>query len=433
MTFHNRLKQVTLEKIRHSLIQHMPEGPQQDFYLWGLSSDNPAQDDFLQMVGMNQIINLSTRILQPLVQLEDWERIAEYSGMLHAYFMYELVSDDLAVGLSLVHSKDPSIQLRKDILHSFNGAMVKRLSGVPDSSAAMLEYIHPSTIQIDGYNQTSIHDKYTKQFSNYRSAITQMTGNELKFELWPVLVANIETCKELVDMVDQLQVGPIIRQGFINRYASVSQSLEAHLNMTLEELTNIGTHTVSVIPVLAYLTGVLAEELYPQEQIRSIIEDGLLEDALTSAAIITRLLNDIGVVATYATGKRTSLIHSLWKSYESKPLNVHTITQLLCHVAKKNEALTRFEKDITYGEFNICLHNLAYTESIEYGISVFSENLTYFAQLYRQAQIQLRDQLATINRRMQTKAISNLIVGFVNFHEHIYAHPFDTAAGEYVA
>ncbi len=433
MTFQECLKQATLEQIKHSLIRHMPDGSQKDFYLWGLSPENPTQDDFLQMVGMNQIINLSTRILQPLVQPDDWQRVACYAGLLHAYFMYELVSDDLAVDLSLMPTRDATKQARQDILHSFNGVMVKRLSGVPNPSTELLEYIQPSTANISGYNQASIHEMYTAQFQRYSTLHPNNENGQFKFDLWPVLVANIETCNELMEQTDHMQVAPILRQGFINRYASVSQSLDAHINMTLEELTNIGTHTVSVIPVLAYFAGILTEEITLQSGLKSIVEDGLLENALTTAAVITRLLNDIGVVATYSTGKRTSLIHTLWKSYESRPMHVQTITQLLCHVASKTEALTRFQKDIMYGEFNICLHNLAFTESIEYGISIFGENLTYFSQLYRHSTIQLRDQLAMIDQRMQNKTISSLIMGFINFHEQIYTRRFDTAAGEYVA
>jgi len=251
--------------------------------------------------------------------------------------------------------------------------------------------------------------------------------------LWPILVANIEACNALVTATECLHTSPVIRQGFINRYASVSQSLDAHINMTLEELTNIGTHTVSVIPVLAYYIGVLTEVINPQLEIKGIIEDGLLEDALATAATIIRILNDMGVAATYSTGKRTSLLHTLWKTAENRPTNVQTITQLLCHVANKTEVLTRFQKDILYGEFNICLHNLAYTESIEYGISIFGENLAYFAQLYRQSQMHLRDVLAALDRRLKNNTVSNLINGFINFHEQIYTHRFDTTAGEYVA
>ncbi|MEP6987479.1 MAG: hypothetical protein ABI970_17880 [Chloroflexota bacterium] len=431
MSFQQCLVQATIEKIKTSLMQHMPAGVQRDFYLWGISPTNANRDEFLQLIGMNQVINLASHILGPMVKPDDWQTLAEYSGLIHAYFMYELVSDDLAIGLSLLPSRDASVQTRKDILHSFNGAMVKRLSGVPNHSSELLEFIQPSTLNIDGYNQASANEKYMAHFRQFVKAQSNRTVES--FELWPILVANVEACNALVEATESLEISPIIRQGFINRYASVSQSLDAHINMTLEELTNIGTHTVSVIPVLAYYIGVLTEVIDPQPEIKGVIEDGLLEDALATAATIIRILNDMGVVATYSTGKRTSLIHSLWKASENKPMNVQSITQLLCHVANKTEALTRFQKDILYGEFNICLHNLAYTESIEYGISIFGENLTYFAQLYRQSQMHLRDVLAGLDRRLKNNAVSNLINGFINFHEQIYTHRFDTTAGEYVA
>jgi hypothetical protein len=185
--------------------------------------------------------------------------------------------------------------------------------------------------------------------------------------------------------------------------------------------------------VLAYYIGVLTEVIDPQPEIKAVIDDGSLEDALATAATIIRILNDMGMVATYSTGKRTSLLHTLWKAAESYPTNVQTIAQLLCHVANKTEVLTRFQKDILYGEFNICLHNLGYTESIEYGISIFGENLAYFSQLYRQSQMHLRDVLAGLDRRLKNNTVSNLINGFINFHEQIYTHRFDTTAGEYVA
>jgi hypothetical protein len=431
MNFQQCLAQATVDKIKSSLIEHMPPGVQRDFYVWGISSSNANRDEFLQLVGMNQVVNLAAHILEPMVKPDNWQTLADYCGLIHAYFMYELVSDDLAVGLSLSPIRDASIQTRKDILHSFDGAMVKRLSGVPTHSSELLEFIQPTTLNVAGYNQASAHEKYVAQFKRFVK--TQAENIPEKFELWPILVANIEACNALVEKTECLQISPVIRQGFINRYASVSQSLDAHINMTLEELTIIGTHTVSVIPVLAYYIGILTEVIDPQPEIQGVIEDGMLEDALATAATIIRILNDMGMVATYSTGKRTSLIHTLWKTSESRPMNVLTITQLLCHVANKTEALTRFQKDIMYGEFNICLHNLAYTESIEYGISIFGENLTHFAQLYRHSQMHLRDVLAVLDRRLKNNTVSNLINGFINFHEHIYTHRFDTTAGEYVA
>lgn len=431
MSFQQYILDATVNHLRASLMEHMPEGTQRDFYLWGISDTNPNRSEFLQLVGMNQVNNLAAHILEPIVKLEDWPKVAAYCGALHSYFLYELVSDDLAANLSLVPRRSKVLDTRIDLLHGFNGAMVKRLSGVNTPSSEMLDFIKPIASTISGSNQQPARDKYTNQVEQFLKAQgeTSSTG----FDLWSILVANIESCNALIMSTESLYINPIIRQGFINRYASVSASLDAHINMGLDELLNIGVHTVSVIPVLAYMIGVMTEILDPDPAIREVIDDGTLDDALVTTATIIRLLNDLGVVATYPTSKRASLIHSLWKAYESRPAHVQTMMQLLCHVAKKNDALTRLQKDMLYGEFNVCLHNLALGESIEYGISVFGANLDYFVQVYRQSAMHLRDVLALLDRRLKNKTVSHLIWGFINFHERIYTHRFDTAAGEYVA
>ena len=209
MSFQQCLTQATLENIKTSLIEHMPIGVQRDFYLWGLSPANLNRDAFLQLIGMSQVINLVTSILEPTVKVEDWQTLAEYSGQIHAYFMYELVSDDLAVGLSFLPSKDATIQTRKDILHSFNGAMVKRLSGVPTHSSELLQFIQPTTLNIAGYNQVSAHEKYEAQFQQF----VKLKGDNPteRFELWPILVANVEACNALVEATECLQISPVIR------------------------------------------------------------------------------------------------------------------------------------------------------------------------------------------------------------------------------
>ena len=109
MNLQQCLAQATVDKIKTSLIEHMPAGVQRDFYMWGISPANPNRDEFLQLVGMNQVVNLATHILEPMVKPENWQTLADYCGLIHAYFLYELVSDDLAVGLSLSPIRDASI------------------------------------------------------------------------------------------------------------------------------------------------------------------------------------------------------------------------------------------------------------------------------------------------------------------------------------
>ena len=56
MTLHDEIAKATIENVRSSLMRHMPLSPQRDYYLWGISKANPYREDFLQMVGINQLI-----------------------------------------------------------------------------------------------------------------------------------------------------------------------------------------------------------------------------------------------------------------------------------------------------------------------------------------------------------------------------------------
>lgn len=411
----------------------MPLGERRNFYLWGTSPENPKQDEFIQIIGTNQVINLSAHLLSTLVSPPEWDTLAHYCGLINSYFVYEIVSDDLGIGLSSFAAHDPSVVVKREILATFNRAMTQRLNGDPTPTTTLLEPIRERCQKISSFAQSMSGQKYRAHLANYLQAYPQASTDEIEYGIWPILVANIESCCTLVKIMDSLQISPILRDGFVNRYRDVSETLSANICLTQKELIEIGTHTVSVIPVLAYFTGVLGEVIYPQPALSSVIKDGLLVDALTSAATIVRLLNDLGKLLTLPSGSRTSLIHSIWKHYHAYPEQGPTVTELIRNVAEKNDLLTRLQKDIMYGEFNVCLQNLMYTESIDYGLSLLDENLAYYSQLCRRSQNHLRDVLSTIEQRLHNKMISNLISNFVQFHEQLYANRFNTRVGEYVA
>lgn len=433
MSLHQIIQSATLEKFHQSLEQYMPLGTRRDFYQWGTSPENPNRGDFIQMVGINQITNLSAHLLETLVEPTDWNTLAYYCGLINSYFVYEIVSDDLGIGLSSFAARDPSIVLKREILAAFNRAMTQKLRGDSTPATTLLEPIREKCQKISSFAQSMSQQKYLSHLAVYLQKHPQASAHEIEFGIWPVLVANVESCCALVDMMDRLGVSHILREGFINRYRDVSETLGASISLTQKELIEIGTHTVSVIPVLAYFTGVLTEIIYPRSQVAAVVEDGLLSDALTTAATIVRLLNDVGMLLTLPAGRRTSLIHSIWKHYQTNPDKEVTVTELISHVAEKNDLLTRLQKDILYGEFNVCLQNLIYTQSIDYGLSILDENLTYYVQLYRHSQNHLREVLSTIEERLQNKMISSLIANFVHFHERLYANRFNTGVGEYVA
>jgi hypothetical protein len=79
----------------------MPSSAYRDFYLWALSSENPHRQTFLEVNGITQLVKLTITLLDGLVDSQDWPQLAEASILMSTYQIYEIVSDNLAIGLGL--------------------------------------------------------------------------------------------------------------------------------------------------------------------------------------------------------------------------------------------------------------------------------------------------------------------------------------------
>lgn len=433
MNLQNEIAKATIEAIRSSLMRHMPASPQRNYYLWGISNENPYKDDFLQMIGVNQLINLSAQMIGDLIEPDDRQTVAQYCGRINAYFMYEIVSDNLANGLSSLCVIDQNASIRRDILHAFNHVMVSRLKGEHNNSAELLKPIENLTQSISSFAQSIIPRKHQACLTAYLSQRPDITQEEIEYGVWPILVANIESCYELAEYMSHFQVGELLSQGFIDRYQSVTRTIQVDHGLPLNELVRMGTHTVSVIPVLAYFAGVLTEIIRAEPKLHSVIQDGTLADALTTSAVIVRLVNDVGMLLTLSQNERKNVMVGLWDHYENNKADIDAIDHLLMSAPDEFTMLTRLQKDLLHGEFNICLHNLAYSNSVSEALTLLENNLASLSELYYRSQTHLHDLLASVDRRMTTRTLSNLIAGFVRFHEMIYAEPYNSTFGEYVA
>jgi len=433
MSLHDEIAKATIESVRSSLMRHMPPSPQKNYYLWGISNSNPHREDFLQMVGIYQLINLSVQMIGDLIEEVDRQTVAQYCGRINAYFLYEIVSDNLANGLSSLCVIDQNASNRRDILHAFNHVMTTRLKGEHNATAELLKPIEGLTQSISSFAQSLNPRKHQTCISAYLAQHPDVKQEEIEYGVWPMLVANIESCYELAEYMSHFQVGDLLQQGFVDRYQGVTNTIQVDHGLPLGELVRMGTHTVSVVPVLAYFAGVLTEIIRAEPRLYSIIQDGTLADALNTSAVIVRLVNDVGMLLTLSQAERKNVMNQLWDHYHNNKSDIDAIDHLLMSAPDEYTMLTRLQKDLLHGEFNICLHNLAYSNSIDEALTLLDNNLANLSELYYRSQTHLHDLLASIDRRMTNRTLSNLIAGFVRFHEMIYAEPYNSTIGEYVA
>lgn len=433
MSLQNEITKATIESVRSSLMRHMPISPQRNYYLWGISNENPYRDDFLQMIGVNQLINLSCQMIGDLIEPNDQQTVAQYCGRINAYFMYEIISDNLGNGLSSLCVIDDNASSRRDILQVFNHVMVTRLKGEHNNTAELMRPVENLTQSISSFAQSLNPRKHQACINAYLSHRPDITQQEIEYGVWPILVANIESCCELAEYMSHFQVGELLSQGFIERYQAVTRTLQVDHGLPLNELVRMGTHTVSVVPVLAYFAGVLTEIIRVEPKLHAIIQDGTLADALATSAVIVRLVNDVGMLLTLSQNERKGVSTRLHQHYETHAIDISAIDSLLMSAPDEYSMLTRLQKDLLHGEHNICLHNLAYSNSVDEALTLLENNIASLSELFYRSQTHLHDLLASIDRRMTNRTLSNLIAGFVRFHEMIYAEPFNSNIGEYVA
>ncbi|HET7087491.1 MAG TPA: hypothetical protein VFL17_02460 [Anaerolineae bacterium] len=421
---------MTLAGFEGSLRRHMPASAYRDFYLWAISAENPRQDAFLQAMGIPLLTKLTVTLLDNLVDDRAWRQLAECSAPISSYLTYEVVSDNLAIGLASPRPDDMTGVLRRFLVRAFNHAMIARLSGDPRPAAQLLAPLQSTARRISGFDQSLNRDKQRACSEAYLILRSDLELADLEYAVWPALVANVEACLDLAESLRARHAAGLLREGLVRRYQAVNHLLEAR-NTPLPQLVAVGADAILVAPTLAYYVAVLAEIIQPLERFSHVIADGTLASALYDAALLVRLLNDLGTgLVTLAARERSALLDMMMTQYRECS-TARTTADLLLNMSDDMDLFTRLRKDILFGEFNVALDGLAHIRLTPDTLLAFGRNLSYLSQLYAQRRTTLQETLAAIGERLGDERVSALISRFVQFHEQLYSNSFHTPAGEY--
>ena len=421
---------MTLASFEGSLRRHMPASAYRDFHLWAISAENPRQDVFLQAMGITQLTKLTVTLLDGLVDDRAWRQLAKYSATISSYLTYEVVSDNLAIGLASPRTDDMTSVLRRILLRAFNRAMIARLNGDPRPAAQLLAPLQSAARRISGFDQSLNRDRQRVCSEAYLILRGDLELADLEYAVWPALVANVESCLDLAESLCSRHAAGLLREGLVRRYQAVNHLLEAR-DTPLPQLVTVGADAILVAPTLAYYVAVLAEIIQPLECFSHVIADGTLASALYDAALLVRLLNDLGTgLMTLAARERGALLDMMMAHYRECS-TARTMADLLLNMSDDMDLFTRLRKDILFGEFNVGLNGLAHIRLTPDTLLAFGRNLSYFSQLYAQHRTTLQETLAAISERLGDERVSALIFRFVQFHEQLYSNSFHTPAGEY--
>jgi hypothetical protein len=407
----------------------MPTGAFRDFHDWALN-DSQFYSDWLQLSGMTALGNLSLAMLDGLLSKHELERILPYTVVMNVSNVYEVVSDNVALGLAWQQPQDTTWEQRREITRAFNEAMVLRLMGQEGAVAAFSDTVGHYVQSVSAFQQSLSSDKYRKLVTAYIQSQPHVSLHDVEYSLESALTAGIETRFDTIYVLRDSPAWELIRECFIRRYAGVNVLLENN-DFLPEDLLAVGADTIMVQPVLLYFIVAIAEKVHPLPGYEELIRGGLLAQALEDASIMTRLLNDVGpFLLEYTGAQREALIAELCERAERDL--AQDFKALLLTVAKeRSPQLTRLEKDLKFAEFNVALHLPLQQASLPDAIACFAEQLDFAVSSYQRTAAHLKGALNEIGFCTQSNIIPELIKRFVGFHDRLYRAPFDEVGGEF--
>lgn len=429
MTSHRRAAQLLVSSsttLTESIGRHMPAGPYRDFTAWAFSSRNPRQAEFLRLTGLSQLINMNVTLLSGLVEEEQWPEVLRYAGLMNAYQVLEVISDNLALGLGSTHLDEAAAQ-RRSLVNAVNRAMLEALTPGRTTPAVLLLAGQAQQIarRTSAFSQSLATEKYAGMALDFarRQGTTVEALRELEFGVWPALVTGVEVVRELVASMSGTATASLVRQGLADRYRAVDRTLFGE-HLSRFELASLGAQTILVTPTLAYLTGMLLEKIAGLEAYARVVSDGTLADVLATAALLVRLQNDLGTrLLQMPPVQQAAQVRRL------QPAGDEVQTALAA--SGDDDVFTRLHKDVVNEESNVALWHARRAATPAEAWEAFADSLAYYAALYAQHQARLGGSLAELDMRLGDRRASTMIERFVRFHEVMYSQAYTKSVGEY--
>lgn len=408
----------------------MPAGAYRDFTIWACSPKNPRQQEFLRAIGVLQLINMNTTLLSGLVDEDRWPLMLHHASLMNAYQIMEVVSDDLAFGLGNT-DLDEGDRLRRGLVSAVNRAMIEILTPGRRQPAVLLLAgpARAAAKQTSGFVHSLTPGKHADIAAEYALSLAAQgkevpEQEEIEFGLWPALVANVETCRELVDAMEGTATASLLRQCLIDRYRGVDRTLFAE-HLSRLELASLGAQTILIAPTLAFVLGALLEKVHPVSGYPRMIACGWINDILADASLLIRLQNDVGTrLLRMAPVQQAAALNAITRRDGEGGL------ELLRHHGR-DPVFARLYKDIVNGESNIALWHARRAQGPKESWVALAESLAYYAGLYAQHSARLAAGLAALDERLGDNRAGTVIERLVRFHERMYSNPYTELSGEY--
>jgi len=409
----------------------MPPGGFRALACWALETHQPQHHAFTQLLGINQLVTMTTTLLGPLARTpEQWVRLSRLAAIMNAWQVHEVFSDNLAMGLGFPPEFDDDPEAaRRRLLHAFDREIHRTLESRAEGSRPAPGDL--SRVFAGGDADISIFEQSLASGALEglaRQFVAQHPSHplpEIDHDVSSILVANVLSCAEVVDAVEHPALAEMISSWLCRRYASVDVLLRGR-PLELSALLEHGTRTILVVPTLGYYAGGLVDS----ERLTAALDAGLLPEALRLSALLLRLLNDLGTTLLTSSSQRTrARCRELASTLLARRGEVPCIADALLYV--RDDAATRLLKDARFREFNVALHGLSHREVDPVVVEELTARIEHCAAVYREQSHALSTALEQLTRCLGDPRCSLMLRSFVEFHEVMYRCAYDSSAGDY--
>lgn len=398
-----------------TFLQRLPPSQYTDFCRWILQPTNPALTTFLHLSSLTQMGSLFTYLYGSATADRDrWDHLcAEFSSLL-LYQRYEVISDNLAMGLALTDAP------HAPVVAAFNRMIIAVLT---DTAPIDLRALQQITATVPWLDQHLAAEQYR--------AMVDTFNPDAQLEAWVPLSANILACRDMLAQIQHPVANARIRQGIRDRYEAMHTLCTTSAPHTLDDLIRLQTATMLVIPTLDYCVN-LYGQIYrddPTEQ-ATIATHPQLHALIADACFLVRCLNDCGPSLMLAD---PATIAQSYQALEqaTPPHPAESWLPWFLRASDGHAPFYRLHKDVTFREFNLLFAHLTADEAIPTAIAQLITNTQAVAQRYQ----------ATLQRFLQTSAVLadqplltipvGIITRMVSFHQQLYANHYGDLTGDY--
>ncbi len=406
--------------------QYLPASSYKDFSRWGIDEQNIYRSEYLQMSSLTQMCTMFSYLYHSATHDHlKWEQLCQSFGKILVYQIYEVISDNISMGLGLAINDD--YHKKSQLVRYFNTAMIESLN----SSIIVLDnqqikaLSHDLSLVEQHISLTRNQDLYEK-YLNYTNP--QSTNQPLP-ELWIALYANIASCLDFINQIQHPYAKQLIKQGVIKRYAAINRLLNAEYS-SIAELISLQIDTMLVMPTLEYCINLWSEVYLDDQNLRNeLAENPRLRQYIATATLLVRLLNDVGSILLQLNNQQIAQ-HFSQLLLESPPYEHEAWYNWFNRVAD-HPMFFRLHKDVAFQEVNILLYAINPTLEVSSVIDQMIHNTQHVAQLYQATMAHFEQQFFILNQTPYYRTPLEIVQRIVTFHQALYANDYTRPEGEY--